>query len=284
MPLPSTSISRAARVIVHSETDLSLFLLVVAGLVGLAAGSFLNVCIHRLPRGESVVRPSSHCPSCRRPLSWFENVPLASWLALRGRCRTCAARISPLYPLVEALTGALFVALYLVYGAVPLFVVRAAFASMLVALFFIDLRHQILPNVITLPGLVAGLALSVFLPPGWRSALAGALFGGVFPFLIAAAYLRLRGREGMGMGDFKMLAMAGAFLGWPLIYLVLLLACVLGVVVGGGFLLVRGRGLGDRIPFGTFIATAALIAVFAGPQMLAAYGRVSAAYLAWVGM
>jgi leader peptidase (prepilin peptidase)/N-methyltransferase len=234
---------------------------VIVGVTGLVIGSFLNVCIHRLPRRESVNWPGSHCPACNRPLSWYENIPLLSWLALGGRCRTCRAPIGAIYPLVEAITAAIFVAGYLVYGLSPLLLVRLVFACALIVLFAIDLRHQILPNSITLPGLAVGLVCSLLLPPGWPSALAGALFGGVFPWLIAEAYLRLRGREGMGMGDFKMLAMAGAFLGWPLIYLVLMLACVLGVVIGGGALLVTRREAATRVPFGTFIAVAALLCI-----------------------
>jgi leader peptidase (prepilin peptidase)/N-methyltransferase len=254
------------------------------GLFGLAVGSFLNVCIYRLPRRESISWPGSHCTSCNRPLSWFENVPLLSWLVLRGRCRSCRASIGAIYPLVELVTAVIFVAGYAVYGLTPLLAVRLFFACALIALFAIDLYHQILPNRITLPGLAVGLACSLFLPPGWQSALAGAVFGGVFPWLIAEAYLRLRGREGMGMGDFKMLAMAGAFLGWPLIYLVLMLACLLGVIIGGGALIVTRRGAGTRIPFGTFIAAAALVAIFAGPQMVAGYEAAVAAYLRWAGV
>jgi leader peptidase (prepilin peptidase)/N-methyltransferase len=253
-------------------------------LFGLTVGSFLNVVIYRLPRRESVSWPGSHCTSCNRALSWFENVPLASWLVLGGRCRTCRTAISPIYPLVEALTGGVFVGAYLVYGWTPLLAVRLAFSCALIALFFIDLRHQILPNPITLPGAAAGLVGSLFLPPGWRSALAGALFGGLFPWLIAEAYLRLRKREGMGMGDFKMLAMVGAWLGWPLIYLVLMLACLLGVIIGGGALVATRRDTATRIPFGTFIAAAALAAVLAGPQMVQAYDSAIAAYLRMWGL
>ncbi len=254
------------------------------GIFGLLVGSFLNVCIHRLPRRESIGWPGSHCTVCQRPLAWYENIPVFSWLVLRGRCRTCRTPISPMYPLVELTTGIVFVAGYLVYGPTPLLAVRLAFACALIVLFVIDLRHQILPNPITLPGLAIGLALSLVFPPGWQSALLGALFGGVFPWLIAEAYLRLRGREGMGMGDFKMLAMAGAFLGWPLIYLVLMLACVLGVVIGGGALLITRRAAATRVPFGTFIAVAALAAVLFGPQMVAAYDAAVAAYLRWAGV
>ena len=254
---------------------------VTVALFGLLVGSFLNVCIYRLPRGESVVWPGSRCPACGRALAWFENVPVVGWLALRGRGRTCRAAIPVHYPVVEAVTGALFLAAFLVYGLTPLMVVRAAFLCALVVLFMIDLEHQILPDAITLPGVVLGLAASFLLPPGWQSSLIGLAVGGLFPFLVAEAYFRLRGREGMGMGDFKMLAMVGAVLGWPLVWIVLILSCLLGIVIGGGALLVTRRGLATRIPFGTFIAVAAGVAVLAGDPMLALYERMLDAYQAW---
>lgn len=256
---------------------------VLSGL-GLAVGSFLNVVIYRLPHGASVAWPASHCTSCRRPLSWYENVPIFSWLALRGRCRTCRARISVQYPLVEAVTAALFLAGYYVFGLTPLLPVRLTFACAMVVLFAIDFEHQILPNEITLPGAVIGLVLSIFLPPGWKSSLVGLLVGGLFPFLIAEIYLRVRGREGMGMGDFKMLAMVGAFLGWPLVWVTLILACVLGIVIGGGALLLSRRGMATRIPFGTFIAVAALLCAYAEPSVLRLYEQGVHAYLAWAGL
>jgi leader peptidase (prepilin peptidase)/N-methyltransferase len=251
---------------------------------GLVIGSFLNVCIYRLPRHESVAWPGSHCTSCDRALSWYENIPVVSWTVLRGRCRTCHARISMQYPIVEAVTGALFLAAYYAFGLTPLLPVRLLLACTMIVLFAIDLEHQILPNTITIPGIVIGFALSVFLPPGWRSSLAGLLVGGLFPFLIAEVYARVRGREGMGMGDFKMLAMVGAFLGWPLAWLTLILACVLGIVIGGGALLISRRGLATRIPFGTFIAVAALVCAYAGGAVLRIYDRALHAYLIWAGL
>jgi leader peptidase (prepilin peptidase)/N-methyltransferase len=256
----------------------------MAGVVGLLVGSFLNVCIYRLPRGESVAWPASHCTSCNRPLAWFENIPVASWAVLRGRCRTCGSHISAVYPLVEAVTAVLFAGAYAVYGPTPLLAVRLLFIGALVVLFMIDLEHQILPNVITLPGVVIGLVCSLFVAPGWTSSLIGLLAGGLFPFIVAELYLRIRGREGMGMGDFKMLGMVGAFLGWPLVWVTLLLSCLLGIVIGGGALLVARRGLATRIPFGTFIAVAALIGVFWGDQTVAMYGRIVQAYLEWAGL
>jgi leader peptidase (prepilin peptidase) / N-methyltransferase len=258
--------------------------ILLTGFVGLLVGSFLNVCIHRLPREESVAWPASHCTSCDRTLAWFENVPVVSWAFLRGRCRTCGARISAVYPVVEAVTAVLFAGAYAVYGPTPLLVVRLLFICALIVLFMIDLEHQILPNVITLPGVAIGFVVSVFVPPGWISSLIGLLAGGLFPFIVAELYLRVRGREGMGMGDFKMLGMVGAFLGWPLVWVTLLLSCLLGIVIGGGGLLVSRKGLATRIPFGTFIAAAALIGVFWGDQTVNMYGRIVQAYLTWAGL
>jgi leader peptidase (prepilin peptidase)/N-methyltransferase len=252
--------------------------------LGLVVGSFLNVCIYRLPREESLAWPGSHCTTCNRALRWYENIPVFSWALLRGRCRTCKSRISTQYPIVELTTGALFVAGYYAFGLTPLLAVRLLFACAMVVLFAIDLEHQILPNEITLTGIVIGFLFSIALPPGWRSSLVGLLVGGLFPFLIAEAYLRIRGREGMGMGDFKMLAMVGAFLGWPLVWITLILACILGVVIGGGALLISRRGMGTRIPFGTFIAVAALAVAFATDPVRGAYERAVQAYLAWAGL
>jgi leader peptidase (prepilin peptidase)/N-methyltransferase len=252
--------------------------------LGLVVGSFLNVCIYRLPREESIAWPASHCTTCNRTLRWYENVPVFSWAVLRGRCRTCGSGISTRYPIVELTTGALFLAGYYAFGLTPLLAVRLLFACAMVVLFAIDLEHQILPNEITLPGVVIGFLFSLALPPGWRSSLIGLLVGGLFPFLIAEAYLRIRGREGMGMGDFKMLAMVGAFLGWPLVWVTLILACILGVVIGGGALLISRRGMGTRIPFGTFIAVAALAVAFAADPVRGAYERAVQAYLSWAGL
>ncbi len=261
-------------------TDIVLFVFVLAA--GLIIGSFLNVCIYRIPRGESVAFPASHCPSCDRPLRWFENVPVVSWLVLRGRCRTCRTVIPASYPLVEAVTGAVFAGAFLVYGPTPLLAVRLLFACALIVLFMIDLRHQILPNIITVPGTLVGFGLSFLLEPGWSSSLLGLLIGGIFPLLVAEGYLRLRGREGMGMGDVKMLAMVGAFLGWPLVWICLLLACVLGILVGGGGLLLTRRAMATRIPFGTFIAVAALAALFVGEPMTHSYESALDSYVEWV--
>ncbi len=238
---------------------------------GFVVGSFLNVCIYRLPRRESIVWPASHCTSCGRTLAWYENVPVLSWLVLRGRCRTCGAPISPLYPIVETATALVCAGGLVVYGLTPLLAVRLVFAAALIVLFVIDLRHRILPNAITLPGIALGVGASWFLPPGWTSSLIGAAAGGLIPLAIAETYHRVRGHEGLGMGDVKMLAMIGAFLGWPLMLLTLVLASFAGSIVGIA-LLASGKGtMQAALPFGTFLAIGALVAAVAGEPMLTWY-------------
>jgi leader peptidase (prepilin peptidase)/N-methyltransferase len=246
------------------------FVIVVAAF-GLLVGSFLNVCIHRVPRRESIVWPASRCTRCSRDLAWYENIPVLSWLVLRGRCRTCGAGISSMYPLVELTTAVLFAAGAWVYGPSALLAVRLAFGCALIVLFAIDLRHQILPDVITLPGVVAGFAASWFLPPGWLSSLVGIIAGGGILFAIAEAYYRVRGQQGLGMGDVKMLAMVGAFLGWPLMMLTLVFASFAGSIVGVS-LIASGRGnLQAALPFGTFLAVGAIVAAAVGDPILAWY-------------
>jgi leader peptidase (prepilin peptidase) / N-methyltransferase len=248
---------------------IGLALLVV--FLGLIVGSFLNVCIYRLPRRESVNWPGSHCTSCNRSLSWYENIPLVSWMALGGRCRTCRTPISAAYPIVEAVTGLVFLAAFLLYGLTPIFLVRVAFACAMIVLFVIDLRHRILPNVITVPGIVVGFAASLWLPPGWLSSLLGLVIGGGVLFLIGEIYYRTRGVEGMGMGDVKMLAMIGAFLGWPLMILTLILASFAGSLFGGVMIASGRGGMKAALPFGTFLAVGALIAAVAGDPIVTWY-------------
>ena len=229
-------------------------------LLGLCIGSFLNVCAYRLPLGQSVVHPRSRCTSCGRMLSWFDNLPVVSWVALRGRCRTCGKPVSWMYPAVEIVTALVFAITYLTYGLTLLSVVRVIFACALIVLFVTDLQHKILPNVITLPGIVIGFACSVFLPPGWVSSVIGILVGGGVLFAIAEAYYRVRGQEGLGMGDVKLLAMIGAFLGWKLVLLTLVFASFTGSLAGG-MLIASGKGsMKYALPFGTFLAVGALLA------------------------
>ena len=244
---------------------------ILLGVAGLLIGSFLNVCIYRLPRGESVVWPASHCGACGRNLAWYENVPLLSWLTLRGRCRTCGESISVMYPAVEAVTGAVFLLAPVAFGWTPLLIVRLFFACAMIVLFAIDLRHRILPNVITLPGVVVGLICSVFVAPGLQSALLGAAIGGGALFAIAETYYRIRGIDGLGMGDVKMLGMIGAFLGWPQMLVTLVVASSLGSIVGAGVIVSRRGGMQAALPFGTFLAIGALVAAVGGDAILRWY-------------
>ena len=251
------------------------FALTFAALFGAVIGSFLNVCIHRLPRGTSIVWPASACPACGRALSWFENIPIASYLFLRGRCRTCGAPISPRYPVVEAVTAAMFALAWWYYGPGPMLISRLIFGCALIVLFAIDLEHHLLPNVITLTGIVIGFLLSFITDqPGWQSSLIGIVAGGGVLFLIAEVYYRVRHEEGLGMGDVKMLAMMGAFLGWPLAILSLMIASVAGTIIGIG-LIVSGRGtMKYALPFGTFLAIGAAVSAAAGQTILHWYFRL----------
>ena len=245
--------------------------LAIVTLVGLAIGSFLNVVIHRLPRRESLVSPGSRCPSCGYSLGAADNVPVLSWVLLGGRCRKCRARISVRYPVVELVTAAVFIAHYYVFGWTPLLAVRLVFASSLVALFAIDLEHHLLPDAITLPGIVAGLLASLFLPPGIRDALIGMLAGGGVLWLIGEAYYRYAGEEGMGGGDVKMLAMIGAFLGWQLVIVTLVFSSIAGAVIGLAVIAVRRGGMKYALPYGTFLSVAALVASLYGDQIVRWY-------------
>ena len=241
---------------------------VVAGLFGLLVGSFLNVCIFRLPRGTSVVWPASACGSCKRELRWFENIPVVSWLVLRAKCARCKAPISVQYPLVEAVTAALFVLVAALTPVGPLLAARLVFVCALVVLFAIDLEHQILPNVITLPGIAVGLAFALAGPPGWLAAVLGALLGGGLLYAIAAGYYLVRKEEGLGMGDVKMLAMIGAFLGWQAVLLTLVLASFAGAIIGVLLIAVQRGSMKYALPFGTFLALGALVAMLAGQPII----------------
>ena len=240
---------------------------------GLAAGSFLNVCIHRLPRGESVVAPASQCPACGRRLRWFETVPVASWVALRGRCRTCRGPISPVYPLVEIGAALVFVLQYRQLGWQPLLAVRLLFAASMIVLGVIDLRHRILPDAVTLPGVAVGGVCSLWWGPGWPASVVGALTGWGLLRAVAEAWFRLRGYEGMGRGDAKMLAMVGAFLGWRHMLVTLLVASVSGSLVGGAMVAASRDNLRYALPFGSFLAFGALLSTHVAEPLIEWYLR-----------
>jgi len=243
----------------------------IAAVFGLVIGSFLNVCIYRLPLDQSIVWPASRCTSCGRELNWFENIPVLSYAVLGGRCRTCRARISLMYPVIEALTAVLFVATYAAFGLSWLLPIRLVFGCAMIVLFVIDLQHQILPNEITLGGIVVGVVASLVAPPGWRDAVLGAVAGGGVLWLVAWGYERIRHQEGLGFGDVKMLAMIGAFLGWKLMLLTLASASILGSLTAGA-LMVSGRaGLQSKLPLGTFLAVAAILASLFGEPVVQWY-------------
>ena len=244
----------------------------LSALVGLCIGSFLNVVIYRLPIGQSVVTPPSRCRNCGYLLRWFDNIPVLSWLFLNGRCRKCGVGVSIQYPVVEFVTGALFLLVVWITPPGPLLATRLILVCILIVLFGIDLEHQILPNVITLPGIAVGVLLSLIAPPGWKDALLGLLLGGGVLYAIAGAYYLWRREEGMGMGDVKMLAMIGAFLGWKAVLVTLVLSSFAGALIGLGLMAAqRGTTMKFALPFGTFLAIGALVAMLAGEPLVAWY-------------
>jgi leader peptidase (prepilin peptidase)/N-methyltransferase len=266
---------------------------VIAGavfLLGLVIGSFLNVCIRRIPREESVVLPASRCPACHAPIKPYDNIPVLSWLLLGGQCRNCKAEISALYPVVELLTGLLFAACYLVFGPTLEGAKWAVFSALLIVLTITDVRERLLPDKVNFGGLGVGLALSFFIrpvdgtalwlanrmfdmPPPWpvlsfTDALLGASAGSGLLWLVAEGYFRLRGREGMGLGDVKMMAMVGAFLGVKRTLLTILAGSLLGSVIGLLMIALAGKGRDYELPFGTFLGAGALLVVFFGTPAL----------------
>jgi leader peptidase (prepilin peptidase) / N-methyltransferase len=248
--------------------------LVAAAAFGALIGSFLNVCIYRLPLEKSIVWPASACPHCGRELFWYENIPVVSFVALRGRCRTCGGPISVRYPLIEALTAAMFALAWWYYGPSLLLLSRLVFGCALLVLFAIDLEHHLLPNAITLPGIIVGFAFSIFTEPGWLASIIGIVVGGGVLFLVAEVYYRVRREEGLGMGDVKMLAMVGAFVGWQLTLLTLMLASFGGTIIGVALIISKRGGMKYALPFGTFLALGAAAAATVGPAILHWYFRL----------
>ncbi len=260
-------------------------------IVGLCVGSFLNVVVHRLPKmlerawredclereGKDVpdapaynlVVPRSACPSCGHPISALENIPVVSWLALRGRCRACGARISPRYPIVEIAGGLLAVAAIAAFGPTPKGLAACVMLWTLLALALIDADTQYLPDDLTLPLLWAGLIANLF---GLFAPLASAVIGAVAGYLslwaVYWAFKLIRGKEGMGYGDFKLLAALGAWLGWKMLPLVILLSSVAGAIIGIALIAFRGRDHTVPLPFGPYLAIAGAIALFAGPSLV----------------
>jgi len=244
-------------------------LIVVFGLVW---GSFLNVVIYRLPRGFSIVRPPSSCPHCGKQIKAYENIPILSYLFLRGKCRNCKAKISPAYPLVEALTPFCFLLVYMQYSLSPHFFVSCLFASALIVLGFIDYYHQILPDEVTLPGFVLALIYAFFRNDlSLVQALLGAGVGAGFLLLVYGVYYLVRKKEGLGLGDVTMMLLVGVFLGWEQTLLTLILASVGGAIVGVFFIIFKKKDLQHALPFGTFLAPATFVAFLYGQKIIDAY-------------
>jgi len=282
-------------------------------LFGLAIGSFLNVCIRRIPGAvtdddgsvlnscrrqlAAITFAPSACPKCGARIKPYDNIPVLSYVILQGRCRACRAPISPLYPTVELLTGLLFLACYAKFGLTLATAKWAVFCAMLVVLIFTDIRERILPDLVTLGGAVLGLVISAFVAVGdgsalWLArrafefpppdavlsiadALFGALLGGGLLWLVAEGYFRLRGREGMGLGDVKMMALVGAFLGPKLTFLTLFIGSLAGSVLGLIFVFLFRKGQNYELPFGVFLAAGALLSVFFGAELVAWYSSLT---------
>jgi leader peptidase (prepilin peptidase)/N-methyltransferase len=265
---------------------------IIVAIFGLVFGSFLNVCIVRVPRRESVVSPGSHCPSCRAPIRWHDNIPVLSYVLLRGRCRNCGKRISMLYPAVEILTAAVFWFDFAHYGFTPEFIKSVVFAMLMIVLIFTDLRERRIPHRITVPGIALGIVLSLWVPVdnrpvGWLlarwgvfpspvllsliGALVGALIGGGLFFVVGEAFYRLRHKEGLGFGDVMLMLVAGTFLGPPLTLMTILLGSLLGSLIAIPLATFSSKFRNYQWPYGTFLGIAAIYASIGGEALLRAY-------------
>jgi len=245
---------------------------VLAFVFGTVVGSFLNVCIYRLPKEESIVAPRSRCPACQSPIHALDNIPLVSFVLLRGRCRACGASIPWRYPLVETLTGILFALTVARFGVTLQAAFLLAFLAGLIVISFIDLDHQIIPNVITLPGIPLGLLTGLlFRDPPLLDRLIGALAGAGFLYLVLFYGGVLYGQEAMGEGDLNLIAMVGAFLGWKAVIVTILVGCLVGSVLGLSLIALRRLGRRQHIPFGPFPSLGAVVALFWGDRLIAWY-------------
>lgn len=243
---------------------MDLIFTVTSFLFGGIVGSFLNVVILRLPaEGESIVFPPSHCPACKTAISWYDNIPVFSFILLAGKCRTCRQPISLQYPVVEFCMAILSLALYTKFGLSFEFFLYFLFTAALLVIVFIDIQHQIIPDVISLPGIVIGFAGSFFTAQvTWQQSCLGILLGGGILYAIAAGYYLVTGREGMGGGDIKLLGMLGGFLGWQSLLFIIFTSSLTGTVVGLFAMIKQGKGGQTRIPFGPFLALSGLLFLF----------------------
>jgi leader peptidase (prepilin peptidase)/N-methyltransferase len=252
---------------------MSTIILILIILIGLALGSFLNVCIYRIPLKKSILFPCSFCPKCGAKIRFWDNIPLLSFILLKGKCRKCKSKISWQYPLVEFITPVLMILAYLQFGWGWEFVAKTILCLLLIMIFFIDLQHRIIPDVVTLPGIAFGFLLSFFVKsPSVANSLIGIFVGGVLFYLAAVLGELLFKKESMGGGDIKLAMMLGAFLGWQRIFLVFLLSAVLGAMAGGIALLFSKEVKETRmIPFGPFLALGSILAIFIGDTLISAY-------------
>jgi len=249
-------------------------LVVVAIVFGAIVGSFLNVCIIRLPKEESIVTPGSHCPHCNHPIMFYDNVPLISYLMLRGKCRYCRSSISAQYPLVEGITGISSLLLFLKFGLSLNYLFYFSFVAALIVITAIDLYHQIIPDVISIPGIGVGFLGALIVPYPYITSfnsLLGILLGGGSLFVVATLYQWLFKREGMGGGDVKLLAMIGAFLGWESVILTILLSSLIGSIIGIIIMVIKGKDFKYAIPFGPFLSLGAVIALFYKSEIFSWY-------------
>jgi leader peptidase (prepilin peptidase)/N-methyltransferase len=240
---------------------------------GMCIGSFLNVCIYRLPTSKSIVDPPrSICPGCNNPIRFYDNIPVLSYIWLKGRCRNCDASISFRYPMVELITGVVAVGLLFKFGLSLEGLVYFVFISSLLVITFIDLDHQIIPDIITLPGIPIGLVASFVLPQiSFKSSVLGLLMGGGSLWLVAWAYSLIAKRDGMGGGDIKLLAMIGTLIGWQGVIFTIFASSVMGSVVGITIMLIKGKNMKFAIPFGPFLSIGAIAYVFLGSEFIAWY-------------
>jgi len=232
---------------------------------GAAIGSFLNVCIFRLPAKTSLVKPNSQCPHCHHPIRFYDNIPIISFFLLQGRCRDCDAPISWRYPLVELITAVLTLLLFIKFGLSLKFLAFFIYTAVLIVITFIDLDHQIIPDILTLPGIPIFFLVAVFVAEvPWMEALLGILLGGGILFVIAVVYELISKREGMGGGDIKLLAMIGGFLGWKSLIFILLFSSFAGAVVGIITIIIKKQDMKYAVPFGPFLSAAVIAYIFWG--------------------
>lgn len=258
-----------ARLAAACYTGSTIMIEIVVATFGLCVGSFLNVCIHRMPLHESVVTPRSRCPGCRKTIAWYDNLPVLSFLILRAQCRACGQPISWRYPAVELLTGAAWLAAFLKFGLTPELALYGAFLSALIVVTFIDIDHMIIPDAITLPGIPIGFAAAVLgVGPDVRDSAIGILLGGGLLYAVAAGYQMVTGREGLGGGDIKLLGLVGAVLGARGALVTLLLGSLTGSVFGVLLILLQRNDSKTPFPFGPFLAAAAAIGLFFGDALL----------------